>query len=134
MSEAVTVQLGPLDVKLGIEVVEASVERIVATMPVEGNTQAYGRLHGGATMVLGEFCGSWAAALHADTLGKTAVGLDINGTHHRAARPGGVVTAVATPLHLGKRITSHEVQVTDDAGRLIATVRITNCLVDRREQ
>ena len=80
--------------RMGIEMVEASPERLVATMPVEGNTQPYGLLHGGASVVLAETLGSFGAALHAGP-GKAVVGLDINATHHRAARSG-LVTGVAT--------------------------------------
>jgi uncharacterized protein (TIGR00369 family) len=129
----VKVELGELDKKMGIEVVEASPQRVVATMPVAGNTQVYGRLHGGASMVLGEFLGSWAAALHADSLGKTVVGVDINGTHHRGAREGRL-TGVATPLHLGRRMCSHQVAISDESGRAVATIRITNMVVDPAEQ
>jgi uncharacterized protein (TIGR00369 family) len=125
------IELGALDKKLGIVVLEESAERVVATMPVNGNTQSFGLLHGGASMVLGEALGSWAAVIHASSLGKLAVGLDINGTHHRGARDG-IVTGVATAIHLGKTVTSHEVVITDETGARVSTVRITNLIVDRR--
>ena len=80
--------------RMGIEMVEASPQRLVATMPVAGNTQPYGLLHGGASVVLAETLGSFGAALHAGP-GKAVVGLDINATHHRAARSG-IVTGIAT--------------------------------------
>ena len=76
-------------------------------MPVEGNTQPYGLLHGGASVVLAETLGSIGSALHAGP-SRIAVGLDINATHHRAARSG-VVTGVATPISLGTTIASYEV-------------------------
>ncbi|MFQ6172597.1 hotdog fold thioesterase [Oryzobacter sp. R7] len=112
--------------RMGIEVVEASAERLVATMPVAGNTQPYGLLHGGASVVLAETLGSMGAALHAGP-GKAVVGLDINATHHRAARSGHV-TGTATALSLGRTLASYEVVVTDEDGRRICTSRIT-CLV-----
>src|SRR4051812_21609366 len=85
--------------RLGITLVEVSIERIVATMPVEGNTQPYGLLHGGASVALAETIGSVGAAMHAmQKSGGIAVGVDISATHHRAVRAG-LVTAVATPLH-----------------------------------
>jgi 1,4-dihydroxy-2-naphthoyl-CoA hydrolase len=112
--------------RMGIEVLEASAERLVATMPVEGNTQPYGLLHGGASVVLAETLGSIGAALHAG-LGKAVVGLDINATHHRAARSG-LVTGVATPVSLGRTLACYEVVVTDDDGKRICTSRIT-CLI-----
>ena len=112
--------------RMGIEMVEASPERLVATMPVAGNTQPYGLLHGGASVVLAETLGSFGAALHAGP-GKAVVGLDINATHHRAARSG-LVTGVATPISLGRTLACYEVVVTDDDGSRICTSRIT-CLI-----
>ena len=126
-----TIELGALDNKLGIVVLEESAQRVVATMPVHGNTQSFGLLHGGASMALGEALGSWAAVIHASSLGKMAVGLDISGTHHRGARDG-VVTGVATALQLGKTVTSHEIVITDETGVRLCTVRITNLIVDKR--
>jgi 1,4-dihydroxy-2-naphthoyl-CoA hydrolase len=126
-----TIELGSLDNKLGIVVLEESAQRVVATMPVHGNTQSFGLLHGGASMAFGEALGSWAAVIHASSMGKMAVGLDISGTHHRGARDG-VVTGVATALQLGKTVTSHEVVITDEAGARLCTVRITNLIVDKR--
>ncbi|MCL2802544.1 MAG: hotdog fold thioesterase [Micrococcales bacterium] len=123
------VTLGELDQKLGLEVQEQSVARVVARMPVAGNRQAFGRLHGGASLALGEFLGSWAACLHAAELGKVAVGVDVNATHHRPARQGSV-TGVATPLHLGARTTSHEIVISDDSGLRVSTVRVTNLLIE----
>jgi uncharacterized protein (TIGR00369 family) len=124
----VDVKLGELERRLGIEILEASVERVVGRMPVAGNRQTYGRLHGGATMALGETLGSLAATLHGAANSKAAVGVDVNTTHHRSVHQG-YVTGTATPLHLGSRLTTHEVALEDDAGRRIATVRITNMLV-----
>ena len=126
-----TIELGSLDNKLGIVVLEQSAQRVVARMPVIGNTQSFGLLHGGASMAFGEALGSWAAVIHASSLGKMAVGLDISGTHHRGVRDG-IVTGVATALQLGKTVTSHEVVITDEAGARLCTVRITNLIVDKR--
>lgn len=124
------IELGDLDRALGIVVLEQSAERVVATMPVAGNTQSLGLLHGGASMALGEALGSWAALIHASKMGKTCVGLDINGTHHRSATAG-LVTGVATSIALGRRVASHEVVMCDEAGVRLCTVRITNLIVDR---
>src|SRR6476660_2050861 len=112
--------------RMGIEVLEASTERLVATMPVEGNTQPYGLLHGGASVVLAETLGSIGAALHAGPE-RIAVGLDINATHHRAARSG-FVTGTATALSLGSTLASYDVVITDEQDRRICTCRIT-CLL-----
>lgn len=124
-----TIVLGALDERLGITVVEQSAQRVTAVMPIDGNTQSLGRLHGGATAALAEAVGSWAAMIHASTLGKVCVGVDLNITHHRGAREGRV-HAVATPAHRGRRVATYDVVVRDDAERLIATARITNLVVD----
>jgi 1,4-dihydroxy-2-naphthoyl-CoA hydrolase len=117
---------GTLIERMGIDVLEARVDRIVATMPVEGNTQPYGLLHGGASVVLAETLGSIGSMLHAGE-GRIAVGVDINATHHRAVTSG-TVTGVATPVHLGSTITTYAVAVTDEQDRPVCTARLT-CLI-----
>ena len=112
--------------RMGIEVVEARVERIVATMPVEGNTQPYGLLHGGASVVLAETLGSIGSALHAGP-DRIAVGVDINATHHRAVTSG-TVTGTATPIHLGSTMTTYAIAITDEQDRPVCTARLT-CLL-----
>lgn len=113
---------------MGIVVSEASPERVVATMPVKGNTQPYGLLHGGASCVLAESLGSIGSALHAASYDKVAVGVDINATHHRAVREG-TVTGVATPIYLGRTTTSYEVVLSDERGKRVCTARITCQLI-----
>lgn len=122
------ITLGELDEKMGVKILEQSVERVVATMPVEGNRQSFGLLHGGASLAVGEAVGSWAAVIHASTLGKTAVGVDVSATHHKSARSG-LITITATPIHLGGTLTTHEVLITNDAGQRLCTLRITNLLL-----
>ena len=117
---------GALGIKMGIEIIEASPQRLVATMPVEGNTQPLGLLHGGASVVLAETLGSVGAALHAGP-GRMIVGVDINATHHKSATEG-VITAVATALSLGKTLCSYDVVITNDKGERTCTSRIT-CLI-----
>jgi 1,4-dihydroxy-2-naphthoyl-CoA hydrolase len=119
--------LGALNRKMGVELLEVTAERVVATMPVEGNTQPYGLLHGGASVVLAESLGSVGSAIHAYP-DKIAVGVDINATHHRAARSG-TVTGVATPIHLGRSMASWEVVITDEDGKRVCTSRITCALI-----
>lgn len=128
-----TIELGELDKKMGVKVLEQSPERVVATMPVEGNTQSFGLLHGGAMACLAEAVGSWAAVIHASTLGKVAVGVDINATHHASGREG-LVTATATAIKLGKTLCSHEIVITDEEERRLCTARITNALVSPRTE
>lgn len=126
MTEFSQVPIGALGERMGMRVVECSPERVVIDMPVEGNTQPFGLLHGGASAALAETAGSIGAALHAGP-GKAIVGLDINATHHRGVREG-TVTAVATPLSLGRTVTSYQIQVSDSAGRTVCTARLT-CLI-----
>ncbi len=123
------ISLGDLDRKLGIEVIEQGADRVVTRMPVAGNTQSLGRLHGGASAALAEATGSWAGMIHASTRGKVCVGVDLNITHHRGARDGEII-ATAVPLHAGSRLATYEVTVTHADGTLVATARITNLLVD----
>ncbi|WP_369373261.1 PaaI family thioesterase [Promicromonospora sp. Populi] len=131
MNQPWTITLGALDEKLGIKVLEQSTQRVVATMPVAGNTQSLNRLHGGATAAFAEALGSWCALIHASTTGRVCAGVDLNITHHRGATEG-MLTGTATPVHLGRTITSHEIVVTDDQGRRICTARITNQLFEPR--
>jgi len=112
--------------RMQIEVLEGTPERVVGRMPVEGNTQPYGLLHGGASVVLAETLGSVGSALHAGPH-RIAVGLDINATHHRAARSG-YVTGTATALSLGNTLASYEVVITDEDDKRVCTCRIT-CLL-----
>jgi len=119
--------MGALNEKMGVELVEFSHERVVATMPVEGNTQPYGLLHGGASVVLAETLGSIGSAIHAYP-DRIAVGVDINATHHRSATSG-TVTGVATPIHLGRTSAAFEVVITNEAGKRVCTSRITCALV-----
>ncbi len=117
---------GALDKKMGIEIIEASPERLVGTMPVEGNTQPVGLLHGGANVVLAESLGSIGTQLHAGPE-RRIVGVDINATHHKSAISG-KVTGVATAISLGKTMCSYEIVITNEAGERTCTARIT-CLI-----
>ena len=113
--------------RMGIEITEATPERVVGTMPVAGNTQYYGLLHGGASAVLAETLGSVGAGL-VSAPERLPVGVDLNVTHHRAVRSG-VVTGTATPLHQGRSVATWGVEITDDEGRLVASARITCVLL-----
>ena len=123
---AVTTAEGTLAHRMGIKVLSASGSEVVATMPVAGNTQPFGLLHGGASCVLAETIGSLGAALHAG-LGRVVVGIEISATHHRAARDGDV-TAIATLVHGGRTIATYEIAITDSAGHRVCTSRLT-CLI-----
>lgn len=119
---------GTLVERMGIVFTEVGIDRLVATMPVDGNTQPYGLLHGGASVVLAETLGSMGSALHAGP-DRIAVGIDINATHHRAARAG-TVTGTARPLHLGSTMASWQVEIVDEDGRPVCTSRLTCLLRD----
>jgi len=121
---------GTLIARMGIELVEVSAQRAVATMPVEGNTQPYGLLHGGASAVLAETLGSYAANVHAGP-GRAAVGIELSATHHRSARAG-VVTGTAEAVHLGSSLATYQVVVEDADGRRLCTARLTCMLIDAR--
>ena len=119
--------MGALNSTMGIELQEISATRVVATMPVEGNTQPYGLLHGGASVVLAETLGSVGSAIHGypDSL---SVGVDINATHHRAVTSG-LLTGVATAVHLGRKMATYDVVITDERGKRVCTSRITCALL-----
>jgi uncharacterized protein (TIGR00369 family) len=121
---------GALDKKMGIEVIEASLTRLVATMPVDGNTQPMGILHGGASVVLAESLGSIGTQLHAGE-NRMIVGIDINATHHKAASSG-VVTGVATAASIGKTLCCWDIVITNENGQRTCTARITCMILSER--
>ncbi len=121
--------VGELADKMGIKIVELSAERAVGTMPVSGNMQPFGVLHGGAHVVLGESLGSMAANVWAYP-DRVAVGIEVNASHSRSATSG-IVTGTCTALNLGKSLTVHEIVITDEQGRRLSTVRITNYLREK---
>lgn len=121
-------KLPDLPERMGIEFLEYDVQRLVARMPVEGNRQPYGLLHGGASCVLAETLGSIGAALHAGP-DRIAMGIEINATHHRSATEG-YVTGVATPLHLGRTLATYDIVITDEQDRRVCTARLTALLRD----
>jgi uncharacterized protein (TIGR00369 family) len=129
--EAIHDDQSQLSNRLGIEFVEFDAQRLVATMPVDGNKQPAGLLHGGASVALAETLGSIGAALHAGP-DKLIVGVDINATHHRAA-VSGRVTGIARPLHLGRTTATYEVVISDENGRRVCTSRITCMILQRQD-
>jgi len=110
---------------LGIEVLELSPSRVVATMPVDERTlQPYGILHGGASLALAETVASIGATASVDREAFLAMGLEINANHLRA-KSEGVVTATATPIHIGRTTHVWDVRIADEAGRLVCVSRCT---------
>ncbi|MFC6082866.1 PaaI family thioesterase [Sphaerisporangium aureirubrum] len=120
--------LGSLADTMGIEITEITAQRVVARMPVAGNTQPLGLLHGGASCVLAETIGSMGAMTHAGP-GRIAVGIEISATHHRSATSGHV-TGVATMVHGGRNLATYDIQITDADGRRVCTARLTCMLRD----
>ena len=121
---------GALDKKMGIEITEASPQRLVGRMPVEGNTQPFGLLHGGANVVLAESLGSVGTHLHAGP-SRRIVGIEISASHHKSATEG-YVTAVATAVTLGKTLCTYNVEITNDNGEKTCTARITCLILSQR--
>ncbi|HKS49039.1 MAG TPA: hotdog fold thioesterase [Amycolatopsis sp.] len=118
-----------LNDKIGLAFVEVSAQRVVGTMPVEGNRQPYGLLHGGANAVLAEALGSTVAGLNAGP-DKMTLGFELSCTHHRSVRDG-LVTGVATPVHVGRGAITTEIVLTDEAGRRTCTARLSCIIRDR---
>lgn len=111
--------------RMGIELVSIGLDEVVGRMPVAGNRQPYGLLHGGANGVLAETLGSTLSALHA-LPERFPVGLELACTHHRSATSG-LVTGTARPVHVGRSTSTTEIVLTDDDGRRLCTARLT-CL------
>ena len=111
--------------RMGLRVVTMSLDEVVGTLPVEGNRQPFGLLHGGANAVLAETLGSTLSALHA-LPDRFPVGLELACTHHRSATAG-LVTGVARPIHIGRSTSTTEIVITDVDGRRTCTAKLT-CL------
>ncbi|MGD6747701.1 PaaI family thioesterase [Streptomyces sp. BH106] len=120
---------GGLYWKLGIRLQEANAREVVGVMPVEGNTQPQGLLHGGASIAFAETLASTAAAMYAGT-SRSAVGVEVSATHHRSARSG-VVRGTARALHLGSSMATYNVELTDGRGRLVCSCRVSCVLTPR---
>lgn len=118
---------GQLAEKMGIDITELTPQRVVATMPVEGNRQPFGLLHGGASAALAETMGSFHGSVVAP--GKAPLGIELSCSHHRSATDG-VVTAVSTPVHIGRTLCTFEIVISDEAGRRVCTARLTVLMRD----
>jgi 1,4-dihydroxy-2-naphthoyl-CoA hydrolase len=118
-----------LSMRMGIEYLSLSPALSVARMPVLGNRQVVGILHGGAHVVIGESLGSVSASLHAWP-DRIAMGIEINATHSRSVSEG-FVTATCTALSLGRTLATHEIVIRDEQDRRLSTVRMTNVLRER---
>lgn len=131
-ADQINANKGALVETMGIEFTEVTPARAVATMPVAGNTQPYGILHGGASVVLAETVGSMLSVLHAGP-GRAAVGMTINATHHRPASAG-TVTAVGTMLSVGRTTATVLIELYDDRDRRVCTCTLMCQLRDAPPQ
>jgi len=117
---------------LGIEMIELTKERVVATMPVDERTrQPFGLLHGGASIALAETVASFGAAVFIDRERYSAVGQEINGNHLRP-KTDGVVRAVGVPVHVGRSTQVWSIEIRDEEERLVCISRCTMAVVERR--
>lgn len=123
--KALNENLGEIATHMGIEFTSADPQALAAQMPVEGNRQPFGLLHGGASALLAETLGSLAASMLAPQ-GKIPVGIELSCSHHKSATSG-MVNAVATPVNTGRTLATFEIRITDQADRAISTCRLT-CL------
>lgn len=117
--------LEQLNDRMGIEILAIGLDEVVGRMPVAGNRQPYGLLHGGASGVLAETLGSTLSAMHA-LPERFPVGLELACTHHRSATSGWV-TGTARPVHIGRSTSTSEIVLVDDEGRRVCTAKLT-CL------
>jgi 1,4-dihydroxy-2-naphthoyl-CoA hydrolase len=129
-TQELSLTLGALGERMGLRLLETSADRVVGSLPVEGNTQPYGILHGGASCVLAEQLGTIGAMLHAGP-GKVAMGVELNASHHRAVATGHI-TGVATAITRGSTLASYEILISDDEGRRVCTARLTCVIRDER--
>jgi 1,4-dihydroxy-2-naphthoyl-CoA hydrolase len=114
---------------LEIEILEATIDRVVATMPVQAKVhQPFGLLHGGASVALAETVASLGAYLNVMDSGMGAVGLEINANHLRGKKDG-IVTATATPIHKGRITHVWQVEIRDEAGKMVCVSRCTLAIV-----
>lgn len=110
---------------LDIRFTEITANSLKATMPVDHRTvQPLGLLHGGASVSLAETIGSTAANLCVDPAKNYCVGLDINANHLRSVREG-LVTGIATPIHLGRSTQVWEIKIFDSQNKLASIHRLT---------
>ena len=126
--EELNAHRGSMAEHMGVEITEASPERVVARMPVERNLQPYGLLHGGASVALAETVGSFLAVITAGP-GRAAVGMTITAVHHRPVMTGWV-TGTATLVAAGRTTATTEIAVSDDAGKRVCTCTLVCQLRD----
>ena len=114
--------------RMGIVLHYVTANSATGSMPVAGNTQPQGLLHGGASAVLAETLASAAAATHAGP-GRRAVGIELSISHHRSVTTGSV-TGRATAVRLGEQLAAYEIAITNQDGQRVASARLTAMIID----
>jgi len=131
MEEVQTLNAGNMRDALGIKIVEYTPERVVATMPITWIVrQPFGRLHGGASVVLAETVATAGTYQFIDNEKQGAVGQEINANHVHGVFEG-TVRAIATPLHVGRRSAVWDIKILDDEDHLVCVSRCTIAIVDK---
>lgn len=117
---------GSLVEHLGIVFTEFNQEGLWATMPVDQRTvQPFGILHGGASCCLAETLGSVAAQIFQTNPDHSSVGLNIEVHHIRKVNSPNQVTAVVSPLHLGKMTQLWEIKIFNCKKELVSHAKLT---------
>ena len=116
---------------LGVEIVEASAERVVMTMPVTPKVHQYvGIMNGGVSLYLFETAASIGVVVSSDLSKVTPVGIEINANHMRAVSKG-ILTITATQIRHGRTLSVWKVENHDERGKLVCTGRISILLQNR---
>ncbi len=113
---------------LQMTIVEQSPDRVVMTMPVTAyHHQPWGYLHGGASIALAETAATLGAFLNCPP-DMVAFGQEINANHLRPVREG-MLTATATPLHIGRTSQVWDIHIRDEQNKLICASRCTLAVI-----
>lgn len=117
---------------LGMRFTEIGSDFLRMSMPVDARTkQPAGLLHGGASAALAETIGSVASTLCIDLEKQASVGIELNCSHLRSAR-NGEVHAVCKPIRVGRSMHVWQINIENDAKKLICVCRLTVSIIDKR--
>ena len=118
---------------LGIEIVTLEKDKVVMTMPVDKRThQPAGFLHGGASVLLAETVASIGGFLNINLETHNVFGIEINANHLKSKREG-LVTATATPVHIGRTTMVWNIHITDEQEELVCISRCTLGVVPKKK-
>lgn len=117
------VSIIPYAKTLGLEIIEASKERVVGKLLVRPELcTTGGTLHGGAVMSLADTLGAVGAFLSLPEGGRSTTTLESKTNFLSAAKAGTTVTGEATPVHSGKRTGVWQTKITGEDGKAVALV------------